>query len=137
MKKSNIFREESIVSCKNCGKNLLNDVHKSMIIIPTNEKGMIIDIIPCCKGECDDILSRNLDKRVSSGWKEFSEFVNPYLYLKHIIAVLNNQYEGLGFDNKNALENYKNLIISCYPYICRDLEDKDIQEATHSEMFPF
>lgn len=137
MEKSNIFDDANGVKCVYCGKNLMDDVHRSMVQLITNEQWQITKVYPCCKGTCDKQLIKGMQKGESDGWQELSQFTNPYLYLKHIMSVMNNMYEGTGFANKQAFEDYKKLIIECYPYVARNLSDGERQSATMEDLLPF
>lgn len=137
MKKSNIFNSNEEVKCEYCGKKLMDNPTLSMVQIVCDNENKITGILPCCKGKCDKELKNRIKDNNCDGWKEFDEFINPYLYIKHIMAVLNSMYEGRGFANKEAFESYKDLIIKCYPYITRDLTKNEIENANFDEMFPF
>lgn len=130
MKRSNVFNDESNVACKVCGKNLLDDVENSLVNIVQNTKThKIVSVTPCCKGKCDQRMQLQAGINEVSGWKDLKEFTNPYLYLKHIMSVMNSMAQGYGFENAEAFENYKALLIQLYPYIARDMEKDEIEYA--------
>lgn len=138
MNKSNVFEKEEKVLCENCGKDLMLDPEMSMVqIVDDMTTKKITRIVPCCKGECDNLLKLRLEENESDGWKDLSEFINPILYLKHIMSVLNNMYDGIGFANEEAFEEYKSLVIRCYPYVTRDMTEEEIKSCEMSFMFPF
>lgn len=130
MNRSNVFQKEKIIKCDYCGKNLLNDAPLSMIQIITNSTdNKILRIHTCCKGNCDRVLLKKLKHNESDGWKDLTDFLNPHLYLKNIMAMLNNMYEEMQFENLEAFEKYKELLINCYPYVSRNLSEKELSEA--------
>ncbi|HAT4339419.1 TPA: hypothetical protein I9094_001681 [Clostridium perfringens] len=137
MKKSNLLNDNVEVKCVNCGKNLLDNINGSMVIIVHNNNHQIENVIPCCKGKCDDILTNSIPSEMDEGWKEFSTFMNPFLHLKHIMSVMNEMFDNKGFANQKAFEDYKNIIVNTAPYITRDLTDLEVQEASMDNMFPF
>lgn len=137
MEKAKVFYNSETVKCANCGKDLFKDVSLSMVQLVVNDKDMITRVVPCCKGECDRRLERLLNRDEIDGWKDFEIFINPYLFLKHITSIMNRMYEGRGFENKEAFENYKNLVISCYPYVARNMTETEIKSARIDEMIPF
>jgi hypothetical protein len=137
MEKSNIFGDTEGVKCACCGNNLMENVNLSMVQIITNAQRKITKVYPCCKGSCDKQLLRGLQHGEHDGWQELSQFTNPYLYLKHIMSVMNNMYGGTGFENQQAFDDYKNLLIQCYPYVARNLSPAEIQSAQISDMMPF
>lgn len=129
MEKSNVIEGEIKLSCINCGTNLLENPRMAMVQIINGINGDITKVQPCCKGDCDKILLRELSQGEKDGWKELTEFLNPHLYLKHIIAMFNNMYAGVSFSNEQALENYKNLLINCYPYVSRNMNRSEDESA--------
>lgn len=138
MEKSNVYCDEKEVKCCVCGKTLVNDIAGSMInIIQDSESQKIIAIKPCCKGKCDQAISSALGKNETTGWKEFRTFTNPHLYLKHIMSVINNMFEGQVFANEEAFEEYKSLVIAMYPYVTRNLSEEEVQTAIMENMIPF
>lgn len=137
MKKSNIFDKETELHCAYCGKNLLENINLSMVIIATDNSDNIVKVIPCCKKDCDHKLTRDLPTDVSDGWEELSIFTNPYLYLKHIMAMLNNMYDGAKFLNEEAFENYKEILLAMAPYVMRDMTDGEISSAKLDDSLQF
>ena len=137
MRASNIFDEIEPIKCAVCGKNLLDDIGMSMVQIRTNNNDKITGFIPCCKGECDEKLKRSMKKNEYDGWKDVKEFVNPFLFIKHMMSVMNSMFDGEGFANKEAFEVYKDFVINCYPYVTRDLTDAEKKEVEYDAMSPF
>ena len=97
----------------------------------------IICVKPCCKGECDKMVSGNVKQGGISVWIDISDFTNPYLYLKHVMAVLNGMYAGEGFENEQAFEDYKKFLIDMYPYITRELSEEEVRAAALDNAMPF
>lgn len=137
MGKSDVLYESETVKCANCGKDLFESLSLSMVQIATNDNELITRVVPCCKGECDRKLKSLLRENEHDGWKDLEDFTNPYLFLKHIMSVLNCMYEDKGFENEEAFEAYKDLIIKCYPYISKSMTEKEKESARMSEIFPF
>jgi hypothetical protein len=137
MKASNIFSEPEELVCHNCGKNLLENVNLSMVLIVRNEKDQIIAVKPCCKKKCDNQLRDCYKGLDTNGWKELSDFLNPYTYMKHIVAVMNSMFEKELFADESAFYSYKDLILSCYQYIARDMTEAEKDDASIAEALPF
>ncbi len=138
MKKSNVFSNPRTINCSVCGKDLMEDPGLSLVnIIQNIQTKKIICVKPCCKGKCDKIVSGNVKQGEVSGWKDFSDFTNPYLYLKHVMSVLNSMYAGEGFENEQAFEDYKNFLIDMYPYVTRELSEDEIRAAVLDNAIPF
>lgn len=137
MKASNIFSNSEPLKCFNCGKALMENIGTSMVLIATNKENRITKFHVCCKGECDDTLKSQFTFDESDGWQELSDFFNPYFFIKYIMAIMNNMYEGNGFANKEAFESFKDVIIKCYPYVTRDLSEAEKANVEFANMLPF
>jgi hypothetical protein len=129
VKRNNMYLEHEELNCKYCGANVLENITKSMVVIH-QEGDIVTDVFPCCKGACDDALGS------LSGWKELIDFTNPFLYLQHIMAVLNNMHEGMKFTDE-AFKAYKEVLIKTAPYVFRDMEDNEKRNAAMANMLPF
>lgn len=138
MKKSNVFDENNEINCAICGKNLIDNINNSMVnVIINTDTNKIVSVIPCCKGECDDKITSDLNTNEVSNWQEFSHFTNPYLYLKNFISAMNLIVDNKGFDNKKAFKDYQSILINMYPYVSRDLTEKEISSANSDNLFQF
>lgn len=136
MKKSNIFSNNETINCVVCNKNLLEDVKKSMVQIITDENDNIVRVLPCCKGECDHKLQDEIKDSEGDGFRDLSTFVNPYLYIKNVMQMIDRMFEGKGFANQEAFDDYSDLILNCYSYITRDLTEEEKVEAKKANMLP-
>lgn len=137
MKASNIFTDPEDLTCAYCGKNLLEQVSLSMVLFVEDKQERIIAVKPCCKKECDHRLREDYHGFDTDGWRELSDFLNPYTYLKHIMSVMNNIVEKELFLDENAFEDYKDLIAKCYPYVARDMTEAEKEDARLTEALPF
>ena len=138
MKKSNVFDENNEIKCAICGKNLIDNINNSMVnIITKTDTNKIASVIPCCKGKCDNKITSNINTNEVSNWQEFSTFTNPYLYIKNFISAMNLIVDNKGFDNRKAFEDYRSLLINTYPYVSRDLTEKEIDSSNSDNLFQF
>jgi hypothetical protein len=129
VKRNNMYSKHEELNCKHCGADVLQDINNSIVVIH-QEGNTVTHVFPCCKGACDDALGS------LSGWKELKDFTNPYLYLKHVMAVLNNMHEGMEFTDE-AFEGYKQVLIKTAPYVFRDMGDDEMGDAALSNILPF
>jgi hypothetical protein len=137
VKKSNVYKSEPL-TCDVCGKNLFDNPGMSIIVFHEDaDTRAIKDIKVCCKGDCDRILKSRRPKDYIDGWREVTEFTNPYLYIKNVVAVLNNLQSGEQKFDDEAFKKYKNIILNCYPYVCRDLDQNEMSTAEFESMLPF
>ncbi|HHD2754363.1 TPA: hypothetical protein ACOTG0_003217 [Clostridium perfringens] len=136
MEKSNIFSNNEIIKCIVCGKNLMDDIKMSMVQIITDENNQIIRVLPCCKGECDHILQDEIKDYEGNGFRDLSTFVNPYLYIKNLVQMMDRMFEGKGFANQQAFDTYSDLILNCYQYVSRNLSEEEKEVAKRTTLLP-
>lgn len=116
----------------------MKDIDASLVnIVQDIDTNKINAVHMCCKGKCDYIIQNSTGENKISAWKDLKDFTNPYLYLKHIMAVLNSMNKGEGFENEEAFQAYKNLLIKMYPYVSRNMNEKEKQAISIAEMFEF
>jgi hypothetical protein len=138
MLRSNIFEDEEELVCEVCGKNLMDNIDMSLInIIQNVETRKIVAMKPCCKGKCDEIIRYSTQKGEVSVWKDMRDFSNPYLYIRHIIAVMESMYDGKGFENREAFDEYKKIVLSMYPFITRNSSKIEDRRAIIDAALPF
>lgn len=104
-----LYEQSAIIECARCGKDIINgDSEKGpgILIIAENSDGYISEVIPSCKGRCDDELSRSIN--VTDGWKDISEFINPLSFMQNSMAILNRVYEGKL--SEKAFTTYKKVL---------------------------
>jgi hypothetical protein len=126
------------LTCAHCGKDLLEEPNLSIIVfVEDRNSGNYTDIYTCCKRECDRALEKaRVGKNQSDGWKDITEFMNPVLFLKHWMAVMNNIYDGIKF-TKVAYENYKDIILATAPYVMREQTEAEKERVAIDSMIPF
>lgn len=134
MKASNIFNGPQKLQCAYCGENLLENELNSMVLIVKDKESQIVAIKPCCKKECDNHLRNQYLGYDTDGWRELSDFLNPHSYMKHVMAIMNNMFKRELFANEEAFEEYKDLILRCYPYVTRDLTDDEKSYVEWSDL---
>ena len=133
-----LFNDQKSLRCTHCEKDLFESPGKSIIVfiegVGTKE---IIDIYPCCKGECDEVLRRNRQQDgYIDGWKDLTDYMNPVLYLKQVMAIINKMHGGTKLAD-NAIEEYKNILLSVAPYVMREPTDKEKKQVVDDAMYSF
>jgi hypothetical protein len=138
MKPVKLFEEHKPLTCAYCGKDLFKDPSMSIVVFISNvDTDETIDIYTCCKGECDERMKRlRRPKGFIDGWRDLSDFMNPILFLTQTMAIINNLYEGASF-RKNAIESYKNILLSTAPYVMRQPTEEEERKAINASMLPF
>ena len=137
MNKADFLKKEKIF-CERCGRDLTIKPELSMIqIVDDNTTKKIARIVSCCKGECDKKLLLNLKENECGRWKDLTVLFNPIFYIEHMMAILNHMYDGGGFESEKVFEDYKNLMLKCYPYVIRNLTEEEITQMKYMNMLPF
>jgi len=132
MESVKIFENQKPLICAHCGKNLFDEPGLSIIVFAKNNADEYSDIYTCCKGECDKILRRTRIESAGlseNGWKDISEYMVPYTFLKNWMALMNNTYDGEKF-TQPAYETFKDIILATAPYVMRPqtkAEEKTIE----------
>lgn len=136
MEKSNIFSNNETLKCVVCGKNLMDNIKMSMVQIITDENDQIVRVLPCCKGECDHRLQDEIKDYEGDGFRDLSTFINPYLYIKNLMQIMDRMFEGKGFANQEAFDTYSDLILNCYEYVSRNLNEEEKEAAKKITLLP-
>ncbi len=143
-KPAKIFSDEPHLNCEYCGKDLLETkfglfaVLKEEVPDETGELGFkyseVKDIYICCKGDCDNRLEAQYRKKGlwEAGWEDINDLMIPTIFLRHIIAFINNVKDGEF--SKEAINKMKHLYINIFPNISRHLtEDEKERVSTLSQ----
>lgn len=67
-----------MLQCHVCKRNLLRDVDNSMVhLIKDRGTKVVDDVIVCCKGECDEVVTKKYKVNRSNAWQELREYNDP------------------------------------------------------------
>lgn len=126
-----IFSSSTHLKCDNCGKDLLktkhgifvvlNDFNSTKISKSGNEYSEEKSIYYSCKGKCDIILEQKFRKLglFNGGWEDIEDLMIPTIFIQNIIAYMNQLTDQ--DITSGAHEKMKNLYISIFPHITREL----------------
>lgn len=134
-KPASIFKEKPEIKCDYCSKDLLTTRNGIFVVLKENgsykkdKLGLQYsedkDIYYSCKGTCDTILENRYNQKglVNAGWEDIDDLMIPTLFLKNIMAYMNqlNEQEV----SKEAHEKMKQLYIRVFPHVARDLTEKE------------
>ena len=129
-----LFDSQEPLTCAHCGKNLFEE--PGIVVFIENEFGDYTDVYTCCKGRCDEVLQKRIGENESDGWKDVTDFMNPLIFLKEWMAVMNNIYEGKKFEAA-AYEKFKDILIAAAPYVLRQPTDGEKRSYQTDMMIPF
>jgi hypothetical protein len=135
-KPASIFKEKPEIKCDNCGKDLLTTKNGIFVVLQesgdnykTTKSGYKYkeekDVYFSCKGYCDTTLENKYRKQGlwSGGWEDIDDLMIPTLFLKNIMAYMNQLTEQE--ISKEAHEKMKQLYIRVFPHIARDLTESE------------
>ncbi len=124
-----IFDKYQPLLCEYCGKDLLKEhLHDNQAIInfiTDMTTGEYVDVYACCKGQCDRaLLNAKRPPNCADEWEDISDWVIPTIYSRHIMALLNQLYNGTEKYSKDTFEKLKHIILKLGQFVFRDLDDE-------------
>jgi hypothetical protein len=139
-----IFSENPELKCDFCGKDLLITKNGIFVVLKSqlvdDEDGLPQysneqDVYISCKGDCDMRLEARFRKQNlwSSGWEDISDLMVPTLFIKNLMAFIND-LNGCKMENK-AIEKMKKIYLSTFPHIARELTEKENEIVRLQIMF--
>ena len=130
-----IFEELDPLECAVCRRNLLESDASGIYAWcskVSSQKREYTGIACVCKGECDkEYFSQNRSIK-HAGFEEIGDLKNPTLWLKSLMAFMNECREENNYSDE-AYKEMKMLFITTFPYIARHLTQKE-QERVHRLM---
>ncbi|MBZ0287167.1 MAG: restriction endonuclease, partial [Anaerolineae bacterium] len=158
----NIFSDAESLKCMNCGDELLLEEPRGIIVVlrkidwPDNDDDLlseddwpvseeppiteILDVYWCCKGECDKNLKRQyqlLYPKTADSWMDIPNLCIPTVYIKMVLATINRLYAKERYlYTTQAIEKMKSLIAEIFPYVVRELTEKEKREVASLMTLP-
>jgi len=140
-----IYSDDPELLCECCGKNLL--VSKNGIFVVLNSQLDSVDahgfpkyskerdVYYSCKGRCDDVLEARYKNQNlwNAGWEDLDDLMIPTLFIKNIMAFINNLRDGEM--EGESIEKMKKVYLSTFPYIARHLTEKEKDIVSSQLMF--
>ena len=136
---SNVFYDAGPIECEHCHKNLLLNVEHGNFILLKKILGYDEDSIP----QFDEKYSKLADagkkhdrivteKYTKEGyideWDDIDDLCNPYIWMSKVMAFVNGLYNG-NYMTEEAFEEFKQMLLRTYPYVCRHLTSKEMERA--------
>lgn len=138
-----IFSDQEPFKCEHCGDQLDRE-HRGLVVSwrkVEEQAGKYVNQIRnqyvCCAGECDRELKEihSIDGYVSS-WAELRDYFTPTLYLKAVMVFCNALNEETSIYSPDAFEQQKEILINCFPYVCRNLTKQELEQVDIQNMLP-
>ena len=74
----------------------------------------------CCKGRCDHSLkARYQDEGLIDGWEDIPDVLIPVVYLKWVMAFLNQLRKGYKYSDE-AFEKTKHFLVVLFQHVSRE-----------------
>jgi len=124
------------LNCDYCGKGLLEPKRSGIVVIwellheHRKDAGIneVVDIHCCCKGNCDAMLKRKFyaqyNRQAIDGWEDIPDICIPTIYLKWLNSIFHELYSRAKY-SENAFKKIKHIMLAVFPYISRELTDKE------------
>ena len=130
-----IFKEEPSLRCAYCKMDLLSPEPTGIIVLwkrlrldYENEPLQYEDIYWCCRGHCDKAMAAShANKKLVDSWEDIPDIIVPQVFIKWIMASLNNLRDGAKYSDK-AFSNYKRFLLNIYPFVTRDLSTREEEQ---------
>jgi len=122
---ASVFPTHSTLSCQNCGKDLLVPQPTGIIVFWYKRdfeagKYHVERFYWCCKGHCDQTLTRSIrGTEFSNSWEDIPDIAIPLIFARWVMTPLNQLYRGSTY-SLDAFEKLKELLLSIYPYVARN-----------------
>jgi len=144
-KPAQIFAENARLLCKNCGEDI-TEGRRGIVVewSKFNERDdgthfrHVKEIYWCCRGQygCDHSLAnQRRGDGYSDGWEDIFDLRIPTIYLRWVMASLNQIFGNYEY-TPEAFEASKELLIVLFPYVARNLTQKEVQRVIDLGMIP-
>lgn len=130
------------LECEVCSKDVLAESlrtpYQANIIVstPTKSPRDKTNVYVVCKGECDKIMQERLRyKGETSMWEDVGDLVNPALFLKSIMAYMNQLHRGEDVYSEEAHAGMKRAYLALAQRTLRDITEEDAKRFADSLMW--
>lgn len=144
-KPAKIFSETPSLKCKVCSKELFDLEDKGIIQVWeqirkdwSSETKRIEYVYWVCRGRCDDVLTQRIIKQnddVIDGWEDISDAIMPVVFIKWVMSTFNELRDGVQYSDE-AFDNLKTFMLKIYPFVCRNLTEKEQERVQSLMMIP-
>lgn len=137
-----LFSDLGGIRCEYCGKELLSASEKSGIVViwrlsREGEPRLVYDVYWSCKDTCDQVLrKKHIRPGSSDGWEDIPDITIPQVYMKWVIATINQLHDKNVVYSDKALEKVKTLLVEIFPYVARQLSMRERQVLSGLQEIP-
>lgn len=108
--------------CEHCGANLLDgNHHGNYVFVKRPRETQIAKVYFVCKEhDLEMKLSYEQQGYIDAGWEDIDDILNPIIWLTKVMAFINGIQRERDM-SEEAFESYKQMLLTTFPYICRQL----------------
>lgn len=127
-----LFTEQPSLECHICQKDLLEQSDKGVVTLwqamrngDYSRPDAFESVHWTCRGHCDDVLrNRKRADGLIDVWEDISDVMMPTVFVKWVIAILNEQRSGVTYSDE-AFDALKQFLLILFPYVSRHLSDEE------------
>jgi hypothetical protein len=137
LKPLHIFgRQYMPLPCAACERDLLEDLYASpegsVVVYLRDSSDVVVDMWWSHKGECDHRLADDAHRRgLHDTWNDIGDLATPLLYLKHVMALLNQLRAGTLRHTDSAFDKQRRMLIALGQRVFREATDQEVERLQH------
>lgn len=135
-----IFSDDPELKCEYCGTDLLNDGNHGNYIVfkSSNDDGKFASIKYACKEHNSKVTEiAKLQNLIDCGWDDVDDLLIPTIWIKKLMAFMNELYESRESINEEYFDNVKNLFLNTFPYVTREMSKEELNRISKLLAFDF
>ena len=143
---ADLFSDQDTLHCKNCGRDLLTENDgivvswQRLILDAPQSQRRVEDVYWCCKGNCDQLLKQRFSNDHSGyhavdTWEDIPDIRIPIIFIRWVMATFNELRAGVSYDD-SAFENYKQFILTLFPYVSRNMTAMEREKIATIQSIP-
>lgn len=135
-----LFAEKPELNCQYCHKSLIYPEPSGIVVVwassDEQEERRTENLYWCCKGKCDEKLGKRFgNDGLSDGWEDVSDLLIPTVFIRWIMASLNELHVGRTY-SAEAHKNHKQLLLTLFQFVCRSMSEEDRRRMNALMMLP-
>ncbi len=126
-----VFDKYYPLECEVCGKDLLESMFVDKMngviaFVENRSSNQIEDIYIACKGNCDKQKENSYRSAgYTTSWQGILDLANPALFIKYIMATLNNMQDGTISYSDKAFKKEKDFILKMSQKVLVQMNEED------------
>jgi hypothetical protein len=126
-----VFDKYYPLECEVCGKDLLesmfvDEMNGVIAFVEKRDSNRIEDIYIACKGVCDKQKEKSFRSAgFTTSWQGILDLANPTLFIKYLMATLNNMHDGTISYSDKAFKKEKDFILKMSQKVLIQMNEED------------